>query len=132
MFLIYSNFFCRHKKEHDEAEFYINFHVDKFLEAVPNAVEKFSDPKRALILNCDSEEADIKYALQFLYNHYPFIRKVHIDTLFKWKNKNLVETCERLDRLNKNMRKPRHTEEYVESSNVLLLQLVCFPVQLVH
>lgn len=93
-------------------------------------MELFNNPDRAIPLNENASENDTQYALIFLYNNYSFIRKKYIDLLFKWKNKNLVQICDRLDKMNKNMKRPRRQEENVDTKNVALLQEVNIPPQL--
>uniref|UniRef100_V5GJN0 E3 ubiquitin-protein ligase n=1 Tax=Anoplophora glabripennis TaxID=217634 RepID=V5GJN0_ANOGL len=118
--------YLQHKKEQEELAFYKQFDIDKFLEAIPNPVDWFNDPNRSVSLDEEADESDVQYARTFLYNNYSFIRKKYIDLLFDWKNRNLAEICDRLDRMSKSMRRPRPQEKNVDSSNLALLQEIAF------
>ncbi|KAJ8970697.1 hypothetical protein NQ317_000595 [Molorchus minor] len=119
--------YLKQKKENDELAIYKTpFNVEKFLEIIPNLMETFSDPQRKKCLDENSTDSDIKYAMTFLYNQYSFIRKKYIDQLFAWRKKDLVEVCERLDKMRKSLRRPRPRLEVADTNNVALLQEVTY------
>ncbi|XP_056642134.1 E3 ubiquitin-protein ligase RNF216-like isoform X1 [Diorhabda sublineata] len=119
--------YLENKKHDDEvAKYTENFDIDKFLETIPNPIEKFSDPNRLLILNDNSDQNDEEYALQFLYNQFRFIRRKYIDLLFKWKKKNLVAVCDELENLGNSLITPRPVVNEVDSKNIQLLQVVAY------
>lgn len=118
--------FFRNKKHTTEIALYTEgFDVKRFLEIIPDPDEKFTNPTRQLSLNENANDNDEKYALNFLYNHYRFIRMKYIDMVFRWEQKNLVAITDRLDRLSKSLKKARPAEApSVNSENVPLLQVV--------
>nr|XP_023023471.1 E3 ubiquitin-protein ligase RNF216-like [Leptinotarsa decemlineata] len=119
--------YLKSKKENDELAIYkTRFNVDKYLEAVPDPVTLFSDPKRKLALADDVDENDVRYAMAFLLNQYRLTRRSYIEKVFKWKNKNLVEVCDCLDKLGRSLKKARPFEQEGDTSNVGLLQVVTY------
>ncbi|KAJ8925111.1 hypothetical protein NQ315_001292 [Exocentrus adspersus] len=119
--------YLQNKKEQDDLAVYKQFDVDKFLEIFPNPDKEFNSPDRVNALNENSTKEEAEYALTFLYNNYGFVRKKYIDMVFKYRKANLVECCERLDKLGKNMRKARAQEQYkADIKNVALLQEIAY------
>lgn len=106
-----------------------NFNVNKYLEQFPNPFQHFSDNDRT---NPIQDDDDKKYALNFLFNHYRFIRMKNIITIFNSFNKNLTETCTRLDRFPKNFRNPRQIKNCDSIKNKALLQEVYLKIPLLN
>lgn len=92
----------------------------------PDPDETFSKIEKQRVLDDNSSNDDVQYALNFLYNKYRFIRRHSIDLLFKWKKKNLYQICEQLDRLPKQLRIQRPIQQLSSTNNIPLLQLVSF------
>ncbi|CAH1170276.1 unnamed protein product [Phaedon cochleariae] len=120
--------YLKTKKERDKIAMYSEtFNMEKFLDTIPDPVTFYSDPKRKLSLDENSDENDEKFALDFLFNKYRFIRKLYIERTFKWSKKNLVATCDRLDKLDRSMRKGRLLlEPTKDTKNVSLLQVITY------
>lgn len=99
-----------------------NFNVDKYLEQFPDPFKHFSDSTRTNpIQNADDEN----YALNYLFNHYRFVRTKNIQTIFYGLNRTLTDTCNRLDRFPKNFREPRPPTHHLGNTrNKALLQEV--------
>ncbi|KAJ8956992.1 hypothetical protein NQ318_012157 [Aromia moschata] len=115
------------KNEQDELALYKDqFTVERYLEVVPNPVDRYTSPQRQKALDGNADENDKQYALIFLYNNYGFIRKKYIDQLWRWKKMDLVEVCDRLDRMHKCMRRPRLPEYGVDTKNIALLQEIAY------
>ncbi|KAG5892934.1 hypothetical protein JTB14_006246 [Gonioctena quinquepunctata] len=119
--------YLKTQKEKEELSVYKNkFNLEKFLEAVPDPIATFSDPNRKLSLDENADENDLKAAMIFLYNQYRFTRKNYIDKVFRWKKKNLVIICDRLDKLGRSLKRARPLDQEEQTKNVPLLQVVSY------
>ncbi|XP_019872467.1 uncharacterized protein LOC109600733 isoform X1 [Aethina tumida] len=119
--------YVKRVKERIEFQKYTtNFNLNEYLEIVPNPIEKYSNSNRKLILvGDDVDPNDIKFVKEVLYNKYRFLRRKCIDMVFN-PQVNLVQICNRLDRLPKSLRKPRDLVKESDSKNTELLQLMAY------
>lgn len=124
LYNFYHLIFRRVKEQTEFQKYTTNFNLNEYLEIVPNPIEKYSNSKRKLILvGDDVDPNDIKFVKEVLYNKYRFLRRKCIDMVFN-PQVNLVQICNKLDRLPKSLRKPRDLVKESDSKNTELLQLV--------
>lgn len=117
----------RKRKLQEEADTYMgSFNITAFLKMFPDPDETFSKIEKQLVFEdtANNDDDDVLYALKFLYNKYRFVRTHSINLLFKWKNKNLYQICEQLERLPRQLRVQRPRQQLGQTSNIPLLQLV--------
>lgn len=94
------------------------------MKEFPQPLEYFSDANRKHSLSGEYEQQDEEFALIFLYNYYINLRKKDISRIFTKYNKNLIVTCNKLDRLPKAIKGRRPVDVIWDTKNVSLLQEV--------
>lgn len=91
----------------------------------PDPETHFMNPNRPNpLLEPELPEEDLLYAKIFLYNKYPYIRKKHVDLVFKMQKKSLIGCCETLDTIMKGLKTKRPEERLPACRNLALLQEV--------
>ncbi|CAG9769904.1 unnamed protein product [Ceutorhynchus assimilis] len=124
--------YVKRKQEEDILNIYKeNYQLDKFLkkfmETFADPEKHFKDPDRQKPLQQpDTPEEDFLYARTFLYNQYPYIRKRHIELVFKMQKKSLMDCCEHLNKIVKGLKTKRALVPLPESNNLPLLQEVAY------
>lgn len=100
--------------------------MDAFLEKFPKPFEHFSDPNRSQPLKSNDIdfENDKKYALNFLYHFFSYLRKKDIDRVFKSCKYDLVLTCDKLESYPRAFLVPKQRVEKLNTTNLALVQEV--------
>ncbi|XP_044269959.1 E3 ubiquitin-protein ligase RNF216-like [Tribolium madens] len=118
----------KQEKLEDISVYTEKFTVANYLKIIPNPVEFFTDPEReAILADSGSSKSDEEFALNFLYNQFPYLRQNQIQKIFNNYGKHLIKTCNKLTILPRDFRKPRkYIEQNNECFNVKLLQEIAF------
>lgn len=104
-----------------------NFNVQDFLKEIPNPEDFFYGKREcSSVEGGEPSDEDMKeresYAFSFLHNNYLLLRKKDINKVYKMCNKNLYNTCQKLDRMPKAFKTSRQLSE--ESSAPLYVPLL--------
>lgn len=121
------NGFRRERESKKLSEFSTDFDCKQFLEIFPDPEGHFEDPNRVHPLSDpDVSQADLDYALAFLYNQYRKTRKRHIQQVFRMKQRRLWQCCHYLNQFPGGMRSERPEEPAGHSQNLELVQEVAY------